>query len=214
MEDNPLNIRNLRKTEKDEAVRLFVSAFENSLFYQYIAPDIEERRRFLFANFQQRFEEGFGVNTMDAAVIGAADKRRLVGFAVWQPPAGSFTPPVSVEAKKAEIEKAFSAFSEGLRGRFFAFLETLGNARDKVIRPPFWSLAPIAVLPSEQGKGIASALIRKKLAEIDTARLPCFIATQDEVNLSIYARYGFELARRDVLNPPDIVHYTLIRNAP
>jgi predicted GNAT family N-acyltransferase len=65
-------------------------------------------------------------------------------------------------------------------------------------------------LPERQGAGIASALIRKKLTEIDALSQPCFLGTQDEVNLAIYARYGFEKVREDPLSP-ELNHYTMIR---
>jgi predicted N-acetyltransferase YhbS len=83
-------------------------------------------------------------------------------------------------------------------------------ARDGAVGRPCWSLAPIAVLPEQQGEGIASALIRKKLAEIDALSQPCSLGTRDEVNLAIYARYGFRKVREDALSP-GLTHYTMVQ---
>jgi GNAT superfamily N-acetyltransferase len=60
-------------------------------------------------------------------------------------------------------------------------------------------MGPIAVRPEAQGKGAASALLRKRLAEIDGAGLPCLLGTQDKKNLAIYNHYGFKLVRKDPL---------------
>jgi predicted N-acetyltransferase YhbS len=76
---------------------------------------------------------------------------------------------------------------------------------------PFWSLAPIAVLPEERGKGIARELILRKLPEFDAAGLPCFLGTQDRINLTIYGNYGFNLIREDPVAPSEIIHYTMLR---
>jgi hypothetical protein len=54
-------------------------------------------------------------------------------------------------------------------------------------------LAPIAVLPKSWGKGVASTPINKKLKEIDEARLPCFLGTQDKVNVAIYEKFAFQI---------------------
>jgi GNAT superfamily N-acetyltransferase len=195
MEIKPLGPENL-----DEAVALLVSAFIDRPFYRYIAPDSRERREFLALNFRLRLEHSLESGHID----GAAGDGRIAGLAVWTPPAEAPPP------EDRSLEAAFAVFSPALRERFFGFLRTLMAARDQVIRQPYWSLAPVAVLPEKRGSGIASALIRKKLAEIDALSRPCFLGTQDEQNLAIYGRYGFEKVREDALSP-GLTHYTMIR---
>ena len=195
-----MDIKPMGPERLDEAVTLLVSAFQDRPFYHYIAPDEAERREFLTRNFRDRLEHSLGVSDIELALQDG----RLMGVAVWAPPV-SAPPP-----EDHSLEAAFADFSPGLQERFFGFLRILMAARDQVIRQPYWSLAPVAVLPEEQGKGIASALIRKKLREIDAARTACFLGTQDAVNLDIYARYGFQKVREDPLTPGR-VHYTMIR---
>ncbi|MDR1949102.1 MAG: hypothetical protein LBQ38_06905 [Spirochaetaceae bacterium] len=195
--------KKLREQDIDEAAALLTAAFQNSPFYRYIVPDAAERLNFLRLNFEERLRGGLGRNDIEAALIGA----RIAGIAVWIPPA----PDPSASPPEAALGEAFKAFSPGIGERFFAFLKTLHDARDLVISQPFWSLAPIAVLPEEQGKGIARGLIRRKLVELDAAALPCFLGTQDRINLTIYGNYGFKLLREDPLAPPEIFHYTMLR---
>jgi predicted GNAT family N-acyltransferase len=102
-------------------------------------------------------------------------------------------------------------YSAGLRERFMAFVKILIQAREQTIQQPFWSLAPIAVLPKSRGKGVASALINKKLKEIDKSSPPCFLGTQDKVNVAIYEKFSFQKLREDLVSS-DITHYTMIRH--
>jgi GNAT superfamily N-acetyltransferase len=197
-----MEIKGLGAEHCDEVLTLLVSAFQDRPFYRYIAPDNRERREFLARNFRLRLEQGLGINETDFAFLDG----RITGIAVWVPPVEA--PPPEDHA----LEDALSVFSPGLQERFFGFLRTLTAARDHVIAQPYWSLAPIAVLPEKQGSGVASALIRKKLKEIDALSRPCFLGTQDKTNLAIYARYGFRKVREDPLSP-DITHYTMIRPA-
>jgi predicted GNAT family N-acyltransferase len=199
-------VRPLGRERLDEAVILLLSAFFDRPFYKYIAPDEAERREFLALNFRLRLEQGLETSEIDAAV--GDDGGRIAGIAVWAPPVSAPPPDHSLEGHS--LEEAFSVFSPGLQERFFRFLRILTTARDQAIAQPYWSLAPIAVLPEKQGRGVASALIRKKLAEIDAVSQPCFLGTQDEVNLAVYARYGFQRVREDPLSP-DLNHYTMIR---
>ena len=67
----------------------------------------------------------------------------------------------------------------------------------------------MAVLPKSRGKG-ASALINKKPKEIDKARLPCFLRTQDKENVAIYQKFAFHHLKEDPVSS-DISHYTMLR---
>ncbi|MDR2247467.1 MAG: GNAT family N-acetyltransferase [Treponema sp.] len=198
-----MDIKAMGEEHLEAAVTLLVSAFQDRPFYQYLAPGQVERREFLALNFRGRLEHGLGVSDIELAF----QDRQLTGIAVWSPPLSS---PPPDDHSQEEAFSVFSVFSPGLQERFFDFFRILTAARDQAIRQPYWSLAPIAVLPEEQGKGIASALIRKKLREIDAARAACFLGTQDAVNLDIYARYGFRKVREDSLAPGRF-HYTMIR---
>jgi hypothetical protein len=61
-----------------------------------------------------------------------------------------------------------------------------------------------------QGQGVGSALIRRKLPEIDASCAPCMLGTQDEANAAIYERYGWRIARR-VAAADDLSSFIMIR---
>jgi ribosomal protein S18 acetylase RimI-like enzyme len=203
-----VEIKTMLARDIDRVTALLVAAFQERPFYRYIAPDSDIRRAFLSASFRLRMEESLGACIVDIA----EDAGKLTGVAVWVPPSRDLSA-APVRLPDAAMKAMMSAFPPDMRARFYNFLRTLAGAREKAVRPPFWSLAPIAVLPSEQGRGIASALIRRNLRDADAQRLPCFLATQDEANLAIYRRFGFEKVREDSLPLTDIVHYTMLRPA-
>ncbi|MDR1398882.1 MAG: GNAT family N-acetyltransferase [Treponema sp.] len=204
MDIKPMTAGNL-----DDAVSLLTTSFQDRPFYTYIAPNPAERRSFLIANFNQRITQGLGVNEIDLALIDG----KLVGIAVWlPPPAAHEADAISHTAADHALEELLRAYSTGVQERFLAFIKTLIQAREQTIQQPFWSLAPIAVLPTARGKGVASALITKKLKEIDESSLPCFLATQDKENIAIYEKFAFQVQRKDPVSSI-ITHYTMIRPA-
>jgi GNAT superfamily N-acetyltransferase len=209
----PAQIRQMRKNDFDEVVVLLVAAFMNTAFYRYIAPDENERREFHFASFRERIAHGLEVNHIDIALNAGG---KITGFAMWSPPEASSPPltcvPTVENAPPVFVADLVSAkkISPGVAERFLTFLSMMHDAHKKLFVPPFWALAPIAILPEEQGKGIGSALIRKKLTEIDASTLPCALATQDRINLPIYERYGFKPVYEESISH-DIMHYSMIR---
>jgi predicted GNAT family N-acyltransferase len=198
-----MKFRHLKKEDLHEAVSLFVNVFMGTPFYHYIENNDEERRMFHTTSFYARLTPLVDCKDTDIALV----EDKLAGVALWHPPVEDQLSSGTHE----ELEKALASFSEGLRKRFFSFLHLLERERDAVIQQPYWSLAPIAVKPELQGKGIAGKMIRSKLAQIDSENLPCFLATQDKVNTVIYSRYGFEIAAETEI-APGIINYTMLRD--
>ncbi len=58
---------------------------------------------------------------------------------------------------------------------------------------PHWYLFSLGAAPERQGKGVGSALLRAKLAEIDELGEPAFLESSKERNVPLYARFGFEV---------------------
>jgi GNAT superfamily N-acetyltransferase len=201
-------IRRLEEGEIGEAAALLVTAFQESPFYRYIAPDDAERREFLTVSFDKRLRDGFGVNDIQVFCRDAGESASAIaGIAMWIPPAQDGT--------GHQVEAGFDGFSALLRERFFNFLEIMDAARKAAIKDnaesrPVWALAPIAVLPSEQGRGIGGALLRSKLRELDSQKLRCSLATQDKGNAAIYEHFGFKTAREDPIAGA-VTHYTMLR---
>ncbi|MFC1866215.1 GNAT family N-acetyltransferase, partial [Chloroflexota bacterium] len=56
-----------------------------------------------------------------------------------------------------------------------------------------WYLAVLAVDPQYQGKGYGSKLLNEMLDYIDEEKLPCYLETEGEKNVSMYKRFGFKV---------------------
>lgn len=58
---------------------------------------------------------------------------------------------------------------------------------------PHWYLQAIGTDPVRQGKGYGGVVIRRQLAAADAAGMPAYLESSKEVNIPIYASFGFEV---------------------
>jgi ribosomal protein S18 acetylase RimI-like enzyme len=56
-----------------------------------------------------------------------------------------------------------------------------------------WYLFTLGTAPERQGKGVGSALLTSMLAHIDEVGDPAYLESSKERNISLYARFGFEV---------------------
>ncbi|MDK2855962.1 MAG: hypothetical protein PWQ86_1175 [Bacillota bacterium] len=200
-----MQIRPMAAKDFEEVLSVMVRAFHNGALYRYVAPDEKVRTEFLQKVFGARLASSLGREEIHVA----EEEGRVVAAAIWIRPQ-----PASTDNSKMTGAGALSGLPTDVIERWTDFTKILLAAQRKSIQPPFWSLAPIAVLPEKQGKGIASKLIRLQLAKIDAEQLPCFLATQDAPNVNIYYRYGFRITSEDHISDSGVVNYTMVRTAP
>jgi GNAT superfamily N-acetyltransferase len=180
--------------------------FTHSTLYTWAAPDLEERIPFLQAMFRHRIHSW--LESPYEVELALTDDGKIAASATWEPPKSG-----AEEGKSGgthSMDEVFAGRSPALVEKWSKFQPVI-ESQHHSISGPFWSLAPIVVAPEEQGKGIASLLIRKKLAGIDAA-LPCFLATQDRVNLLIYERFGFKKTA-EIPIAEGITSYSMVREA-
>ncbi len=58
---------------------------------------------------------------------------------------------------------------------------------------PHWYLATLGTAPEHQGHGLGSALLRSMLRHVDEVGEPAYLESSKERNVSLYARFGFEV---------------------
>lgn len=77
--------------------------------------------------------------------------------------------------------------------RMFRALQLLFEVERLHPTEPHWYLATLGTAPEYQGKGFGSALLRSMLDHIDTRGEPAYLESSKERNVSLYARFGFEV---------------------
>jgi ribosomal protein S18 acetylase RimI-like enzyme len=61
------------------------------------------------------------------------------------------------------------------------------------LRGPHWYLFVLGVDPSHQGAGFGGALLNRLGARADEAEIDSFLETDEERNVGLYRRYGYEV---------------------
>jgi ribosomal protein S18 acetylase RimI-like enzyme len=74
-----------------------------------------------------------------------------------------------------------------------------------------WHLGPVGVLPSYQGQGIGTKLLRLFCKEVDACSAPAYLETDSDKNVRFYKRFGFQVvSETDIF---DVKNYFMWRNA-
>ncbi|GHV80058.1 GCN5-like N-acetyltransferase [Spirochaetia bacterium] len=200
-----IEFRMMNEGDFDEIVALMVKGFFHSTLYTWAAPDETERLKILNSMFRHRVSSWpKGAFQTELALDG--DK--IVGSSTWVPPHIDDKP--GNGSGHRSLDEVLKGLSPEVVERWMKFQPVI-EAQDKTIPQPFWDLAPIAVAPEAQGKGIGSQLLWRKLKEIDQAAQPCFLATQDRINLGIYERFGFKKIDEILVAPGGPVSYSMLR---
>jgi ribosomal protein S18 acetylase RimI-like enzyme len=109
------------------------------------------------------------------------------GAALWSAP-GSWNLPMSEIAR--ESVPAFRAFGRNLPRALRTQLEVESkHPKD----PKHWYLGYLGVAPGHQGQGIGTAMLREVLDHADAERVPAFLESSNERNLTVYERAGFRV---------------------
>lgn len=115
-----------------------------------------------------------------------------LGVALWLLPGGT-TMSLGRMHKAGMLAAPFrmglSAFS-----RFMGFAAHTDKLHRAAVPTPHYYLFALGVLPSGQGKGIGTRLVRSMLERADRDGLPTYLETQSPRNVELYKRLGFDIA--------------------
>jgi GNAT superfamily N-acetyltransferase len=200
-----MEFRLMDKGDFNEVVGLMVRAFFPSTLYTWAAPDEEQRLKILSAMFRYRVRDWLE-NSREIQL--ALEDGRIVGSATWLKPRTAPPPPGG-----GPPEEVFRGLDPAVVERWSQFQRII-EAQEGTILPAAWELAPIAVLPERQGRKIGAALINRKIAFLDAEGLPCYLCTQDRINLGVYERFGFREVSEVLIAEGGPVSYTMKREAP
>jgi ribosomal protein S18 acetylase RimI-like enzyme len=60
------------------------------------------------------------------------------------------------------------------------------------LKDQHWHLGPIGVLPTHQGIGVGSMLMKRFCSEVDACMANAFLETDKDVNVKFYEKFGFK----------------------
>ena len=171
----------LREDQLVEASEVLARAFHTDPAWLWLIPN--ERRR--AAVLPWLFRVGFEISAGDVWTTAGP----VLGCARWLPPG---RPPMRVGVAL----RAFFATPLRMReatSRFFAYGRALEDMRTEAAGGAHWYLAGLGVDPSQQRRGVGSALLGPGIEGAASEGLPAVLLTNDERNLSFYSRHGFEV---------------------
>lgn len=191
--------RRATTADLDTTVELLVSAFYRDPTWAWVFPDDTLRRaqhRRLWSIYVR------GALRFDQVWLAAGD----TATSIWIPPGESELS----ESEEAELERAMAEMLGRDLHRILATFELLQQAHP---HEPHFYLSLLGTGEQFRGHGYGLNLLADNLAFIDQTHMPAYLEASNEVNVALYARYGFEV--RDVLRPaPDgPVVTTMWRNA-
>ena len=115
----------------------------------------------------------------------------LEGLAVWLSPGNT---DVTLQ-QMLRSGMLLGTLSMGLKSlsRFITSYNTVDKLTTQSISRPHWLLMFLGVEPSQQGQGLGGELIKPILTRADSSRVPCYLESTNERNLTFYKRHGFEI---------------------
>lgn len=137
---------------------------------------------------------------------------KLEGVAAWLPPGKA--PVGGWQIVRSVTLGTLARFGRQGAGRMWAYGRLVDSLHRKLVPYPHWYLQIIGVAPEHQRRGFSSRLLRPVLERIDRERMPCFLETNNEKNVAIYRRSGFEVVCDDKLPGTQVTAFAMLRNPP
>jgi len=205
MEPGLTTLIRLGKDRARPAADVLTRAFQNYAALKYYYPD--DRRRFKANRYYNLINAFFGIHYGEMY----ASSENLEGIAVWIRAAQYNMNFWHVVRAVPILTLGGFILADGWR------TVAMGAYADAVHRrvAPFdhWYLFILGVDPPYQGRGFASRLLRPALMRADRARLPCYLETNEEVDVAIYRHFGFRVVAEGTVPGTTIKNWAMLRNA-
>jgi GNAT superfamily N-acetyltransferase len=212
--ENGEPVRHLEPSDVEPTAQLLAASFRDTPSYAAIFPDTGRRREGLADLFRLNLR----LHAEHGCTYVSLQDEEVVATVTIRPPRGIRVSTASM----IKVGLPIFALRRGLGvvRRMLAVGEQYDVLEAEVTAGrPHWYVHMMAVDPSSQGKGVGSQLFAEALAA--TANLsenPTSLATQEEINLRFYARFGFEVVDyREMPGAPGQPNYpcwSMHRDAP
>ena len=62
-----------------------------------------------------------------------------------------------------------------------------------------WTLGPVGVLPTHQGGGVGTTLMKRFCTEVDACQASAYLETDKELNAAFYEKFGFKTSSESLI---------------
>ena len=200
------NLENLIRINKDNAapaVKALSNTFRDYPLLHFYFPDDLTREK--IANYFLSFAIYSGIKYGEVY----ATSNNLEGIAVWL---HSNNYPITMWKilRSVPLSKILG-FSRHGGLKLKSFNEQIRNIHQRHIPFKHWFLQAICVTPRLQGKGYATKLLRPMLNRIDKERLPCYLETVLEKNVSLYEHFGSKTIDKSSIPETPLINWAMLR---
>jgi ribosomal protein S18 acetylase RimI-like enzyme len=173
----------VRRATTDEAPLIgaaLADAFSDDPVFNWLVP--ADRHTDRLVTFFTSIARSYLRRDKHAYVVG--DGR---GAALWSAPGSWALPPAEIVR---ETPASLRAFGRNLPRALRTLVQVEGLHPKE---PNHWYLGYLGTRCDSQGQGIGSAMLREVLTGADESRVPAYLESSNERNLTLYERHGFRV---------------------
>ena len=178
------SIRKVANGEYNFLAGVLARAFESDPMGAYLFPDPTLRLLQMEQMFKL-FLRKIYLPQQETYTVG-----ELMGGSLWLPP-GKY--PASTLQQLSLLTGFIQLFGMRRTPSIFRDIDHMEKMHPR--KQPHWYLAFLGIEPTEQGKGMGGALLLPVLNRCDAERMPAYLETSNERNLSLYQRHGFQVIK-------------------
>lgn len=198
--------RLLTLADLEPAARVLSQAFVDDPLITYTLPVKAERRIKTMYKFFLIYGE---INIKNQRGYGIGDP--LQGVAYWKSPSQENLS-ISIKSLGKLIPLFFSLYRVAyFRGKPIS--QQIDALHKKYADEPHYYLDNLGVLPSAQGQGLASKLLRPILQLADAQKVICYTDTVTQSNVALYEHFGFQLMEACPVTDTGVTVWALHRPA-
>jgi ribosomal protein S18 acetylase RimI-like enzyme len=155
-------------------------AFSDDPVFAWLIPTTVSRREERMRTFFTSMARSYLRRGKNVYVVGDGE-----AAALWSAPGSWTLPPSEMLRETPSSAKAFG------RNLIRAVRTQLQVESLHPKEPTHWYLGYLGTRCDAQGRGIGSAMLREVLDQADAAKVPAYLESSNERNLTLYQRHGF-----------------------
>ncbi|MFX0101180.1 MAG: GNAT family N-acetyltransferase [Candidatus Hodarchaeota archaeon] len=194
----------LKKSQLAATTEMLARVFQEGMFYKAVIPDELERKRILPIVFKFRLK--LCINYGKVFI----DSPNLHGVLnVFSPGNTKLT---MWKFIRSGILSTLRKVPREIFSRYKQLADIFTESHETLAPFPHYYINALGVDSPYQGKGVGGKLMRFVIQKADDEGFPCYLETQEPVNVSIYKHLGFKVAEENTLPIINIKNWIMIHH--